>query len=53
MFFERFLIARVGGLLELGSDRIIEIIPFNNCNRCSEVSYGAYVAPLSEDIDLK
>ena len=44
------LIARVRVLLKLGSDQIIEIIRFNNSNRCSEVSY---VAPLSEDIDLK
>jgi hypothetical protein len=29
---------------------VIEIIGFNNCNSCTEVSY---VAPLSEDIDLK
>ena len=37
-------------LRELGSDKLSKIIRFNNSNRCSEVSY---VAPLSEDIDLK
>ena len=35
-------------LRELGSNNYR--IGFNNCGRCSEVSY---VAPLSEDIDLK
>jgi hypothetical protein len=47
--FEIRIDARVRVLRELGSDKF-EIIRFNNSNRSSEVSY---VAPLSEDIDLK
>ena len=43
-------ISGTSDVTEICLENIVEAIPFNNSNRCSEVSY---VAPLSEDIDLK